>query len=168
MFIKGKKYRLRKKAEVKYESEDEDENKVNKEEEYVNQSEGENKASGNNESEEEDDDETDEVNKKKKYKRKKEEDQKYKRFESIDPNTKEGQRRLNVRRHREKKNMRMLKYFEKIYDKDKYLNHGKYYRSVNRYLREKQIKKKIAVVNHEDNQEENQEENTSSNSRRKS
>jgi hypothetical protein len=31
----------------------------------------------------------------------------------------------------------MLKYFGKDYDKDKYLKHGKYYRLMNKYLREK-------------------------------
>jgi hypothetical protein len=44
---------------------------------------------------------------------------------------------LNVRRHRDEKSRGILKYFEKEYDKDKYLNHGKYYRSLNNYLREK-------------------------------
>jgi hypothetical protein len=115
MVIDGKTYKLRKKENVIYESE---------EEEYVNGSED------NDESEEGDsevDDEVDEVNKKKKTKT----------FESLDPNLKKIQRSLNVRRHREEKNMRMLKNFEKDYDKDEYLKHGEYYWSVNKYLREK-------------------------------
>jgi hypothetical protein len=128
IFIENKKYKLRKKANVKYESEDEDENKVKKEEEeFVNQSEGENEVLNKDENEERDgeaDDETDEANKKKKTK-------------TLDPNSRKGQVSLNVRRHREERNMRMLKYFGIDYDKDEYLKHGKYYRSMNKYLKEK-------------------------------
>jgi hypothetical protein len=133
--INGKTYRLRKKAEVIYESEDEDENKIKKEEEYVNPREGENEGESEGEDENEDegegsgdgetDDETDdEVNVIKRYKKKKVEDRKYKRFNTIDLNSRKGRMSLNTLRGRDEKSMRVLKYFGKEYDKDKYLNHG--------------------------------------------
>jgi hypothetical protein len=125
MVINGKNYRLRKKAEVNYESEDK------------NEGEGEDNNEDEGSDDGEADDETDEVNKRKKYKKKKGEDRKYTVFDNRDPTTKKGQTSFYVRRGRDEKSMRVLKYFGKEYDKDKYFNHGKYYKSLNKYLREK-------------------------------
>jgi hypothetical protein len=83
MVIKGKTYRLRKKAEVNYESEDED--GIKEEEEYVNRSEDNNEG-------EEGNDEIDKIKESKKYKRKKGEDRKYKTFETSDLTTKKDER----------------------------------------------------------------------------